>query len=106
MLIIFSALPYLGGCGKIGGVRLRLDTVSGYRYVVFAIDEHLACLTLICECDAESAEEALCMRVFRAGCSWRGGGVRVLMAAYVTGDTGSISEATGARERGSVLPIF
>ena len=40
MLIIFSALPYLGGCGKIGGVRLRLDTVSGYRYVVFAIDEY------------------------------------------------------------------
>ena len=55
---------------------------------------------------SESAEEALCMRVFRAGCSWRGGGVRVLMAAYVTGDTGSISEATGARERCSVLPIF
>ena len=55
---------------------------------------------------SESAENVMRMRVLRAVCSWEGGGVRMLMAAYVTLDTGSISEATGAGERGSVLPIF
>ena len=55
---------------------------------------------------SESVENASRMCVLRAVCSWEGGGVRMLMAAYVTSDTGSISEATGARERGPVLPIF
>jgi hypothetical protein len=91
---------------RLGSVQMRVRVIArrvqgaGFMCWFVCLGRHVGAR------QSESAGEALCMRVFRAGCSWEGGGVRVLMAAYVTGDTGSISEATGARERGSVLPIF
>ncbi len=91
---------------RLGSVQMRVRVIArrvrsaGFMCWFVCLGRHVGAR------QSEGAEETLCMRVLRAGCSWKGGGVRVLMAAYVTGDTGSISEATGARERGSVLPIF